>query len=840
MALSINVPAARLLLIAGPVLALAEPAFGQLDEIIVTARRVEERLQNAPVSVSAFSEATLVNADIRDVSDLAKFTPNLTFTGGYDGRLALPVIRGLGVIDTRGFDNSVGIFVDGVFISGRAAQNVGILDLERVEVVRGPQSALYGRNTFAGAINYVTKKPTEEFEGSVEATAATDELYRVKGTLSGPIISDKLLGRAAFLYDDDEGTWSNAGPAARGDGIGGHEYKVAMASLRWLPSQSAEVTLSAYYADEFVDNVPLSRVENNCGELDPAKSPTTLGSYDRGVPAYFCGEVLEAPGSSLSMSPEAFSADGETWRVSLDLDFDLGAFNLRSITSYTNNENVSAADLDRTQAGDSHYGYLPLSVYEAADSPIPLFAPVLPITPANFNTFLGSQELDQEYWSQEIRLQSKLTQRLRWLAGAYYFFNENFDTTSFGADASAAVADLGIPTEEIQFLLVDTAASGLLFAIPSPLLQNLAYRNGPETVVLTLGKTEATQLAGFGALEFDLSEKLTGTAELRYTYEERELDNIRDDFFGTDSGSFDEDYDFWDPRFILRYRPNDDLMAYGSIAKGSRSGGLNPLVSDPAFVSYEPEENWTYELGFKSVWADGLLQLNASAYYIDWEDAQFRQRVISPTGATLTLTTNATGITSYGAEFELVAAPSDGVTLSLGYGYADPEFDNGTLSTGEVALCRTMSASESEFPVIPVDCVPIDVDGDGVFEDAAPDLSGKQLVRTSKHTLTASAEVVKPLVGETDFLLRLDTSYRSKQYTDLANIQSSPSRTLVNLKLGIQHQRYDLIFFVENLLEEDAIESTQVFNSDLNSRRFVTTAVNIPGRRFGVTGRFRF
>ncbi|NIO42137.1 MAG: hypothetical protein GTO41_19470, partial [Burkholderiales bacterium] len=104
--------------------------------------------------------------------------------------------------------------------------------------------------------------------------------------------------------------------------------------------------------------------------------------------------------------------------------------------------------------------------------------------------------------------------------------------------------------------------------------------------------------------------------------------------------------------------------------------------------------------------------------------------------------------------------------LSLGYGYADPEFDDGTLSTGEVALCRTFSASESEFPVIPVDCVPIDLDGDGVFEDAAPDLSGKQLIRTSKHTLTASAELVKPLVRETDFLARIDATYRSKQYTD--------------------------------------------------------------------------
>jgi iron complex outermembrane receptor protein len=107
------------------------------------------------------------------------------------------VIRGLGIIDSRGFDNNVGVFIDGVFMSGRASQNIAMLDVERVEIVRGPQSALYGRNTFAGAIDYITKRPDGEFDAKVEATAAQGDMYEVMGSVSGPLLGETLAGRVA-------------------------------------------------------------------------------------------------------------------------------------------------------------------------------------------------------------------------------------------------------------------------------------------------------------------------------------------------------------------------------------------------------------------------------------------------------------------------------------------------------------------------------------------------------------------------------------------------------------------------------------------------------------------
>ncbi len=826
-------------------------AMAAVEEIKVTARKVEETLQDAPVAVTAFTAEALENASLQNIEDVARFTPNLTYTGGVDGRVAAPVVRGIGVIDTRGFDNAVGIFVDGVFVSGRAAQNVNMLDLERVEVIRGPQSAIYGRNTFSGAINYVTKKPSEVFDSKIEALAATDEWYKLTASVSGPIIGNTLFGRIAASYDEDEGTYENAGPLSTGEGIGGHEYTTVTGTLRWVPADFAEFNLTGYYADERLENLPLSRVPNNCGELNPAVVRPTLPSRDRGLPYYYCGEVPPAGTNRLSMTPEAFSSDGDTFRISLDAKFDLSFATLTSITSYTDMQNESAQDLDSTQAGDPFYGYLAQADYDAAvppGSPSPLINSITtPFLVGNLNTYIGSQQLDQKYWSQELRLSSNSEGRLRWLAGLYYFHNENTDTTAFGIDARPAVAALGLPASEIQFLLADTLPGSPAFlGLPQPILPNVAFREAAgETTLLTLGLTEADQFAVFGSVEFDFTERLTGTVELRYTYEERELDNRFDLAFGTlpdGPAFFKEDWDFWDPRFILRYR-TDTAMIYGSVAKGSRSGGLNVLVTDPAFVVFDPEENWTYELGAKTAWFDDALTLNVSAYYIDWEDAQFRQRFTTESGGTLTATSNATGITSSGIEIEVIVAPATGFVAGLGYGYANPEFDDGTLSTGDVRSCDTLPGDVSAYPLLPINCVQFDSDGDGSvggLDKSAPDISGKQVIRTAKHTFSAFMEATKPIGPTFDAFLRGDVSYRSKLYQDLTNTQWVPSRTLANLRLGVRSERYDLILWVENLLDEDAPETSNVFGSDLNSLNQVTTALNATDRRLGVTARLRF
>jgi iron complex outermembrane receptor protein len=214
-----------------------------LEEIVVTARKRSESLQSVPMAIDAFNAETIAKLNLVRLGDVANQTPNLTFVSGESGRLNTPIIRGIAMIDSRGFDNNVGVFVDGVYVSGRAAQDITLLDLERIEVVKGPQSAIYGRNTFAGAINFVSKKPSDTFSSDLEVTLGQDELESFQVAVSGPIIADRLLGRLSANYLNDGGTYKNTGSVAAGTGIDGYENKAVNATLLFTPSDSSEIFL---------------------------------------------------------------------------------------------------------------------------------------------------------------------------------------------------------------------------------------------------------------------------------------------------------------------------------------------------------------------------------------------------------------------------------------------------------------------------------------------------------------------------------------------------------------------------------------------------------------------
>ncbi|HPF27693.1 MAG TPA: TonB-dependent receptor [Steroidobacteraceae bacterium] len=829
--------------------AKSQEASAGINEIVVTARRVEERLQDAPVSIAAFSAETLERAAIQNINDLTNFTSNMTFSSGETGRIAAPVLRGIGIIDTRGFDNSVGIFIDGAFVSGRAVQNVGMLDLERVEVIKGPQSALYGRNTFAGAINYITRKPSKELSGRLEGTLGSDDLRRALAIISGPF-SDRVSGRLAIAYDDNNGTYRNAGPLAAGEPIGGSVDKSVLATLRFEPSDTSSITLTGYFNDTFGQNRANSVVPNNCGFIE-------------GGPGYYCGEIpAVASDGIIAVSPDAYGWDGESKRGTLDMQWDFDRFSIQSLSSYTQTKNLSKTDLDRGQTGEGGYGFAPLAVYQAFGSPSFIcsgFIPAGPCSPAamggtaplfnqirpgTFNTYIGGTGLDSSYWSTELRFSSPRDQRFRWLAGLFYFESENNDTTQFAVDASSAVTALnGLPTNQIQFFLLQPFAviPGLApmgIAIPSPALPNQAYVNGTAMQTLTANTLEDKQAALFVSADFDFTNQLTGTAELRYTTEKQVLDNYLDIFFFSPAVKYDDKSTFVDPRFILRYKPTENLMFYGSAAKGSRSGGLNPAVSDPSAQSYDPEKNNTFEIGTKTSWLNNRLTFNAAVFYIDWTDAQFRQNV--PGNATLTVTRNAGDIESKGFELELMAQLGDDWSASLGYGYADSSFGDGALSIGDRALCTATPPAGSPIPAIPLNCVQFGVNPSTQAPLLAPDISGLQLRRTSKHTATATLQYSRPAFGDWDFTGRFDAGYRSKQYHDFLNNQYSPGRVLANLRFGLESDSYDVTLWMENLTNEDSIDSTQTFSSNLNSRSLVTTAVNIPQRRYGLTARYRF
>ena len=322
-------------------------------------------------------------------------------------------------------------------------------------------------------------------------------------------------------------------------------------------------------SDEFGENRALNRLPNNCGQFDPTQNSSATSS-DLLNPLYYCGEGRPNGSGQISITPTAFAFDNETKRGSLSIEWELPGVTIQSLSAYTTSVSYSAQDLDRTQLGDGGYGYLPLAAYVAAGSPSFIcsgFAPVGPcrgtaplfnqIRAGSFNTTFSTANLDSDYWSTELRFTGPRDQRLRWLSSLFYFRSKNDDTSYAGIDASEAVRTLGLPTSQIQFLILDqgTIIPGLApmgIAVRSPVYPpNVAFRDGPGEALLTWTPLIDTQKALFGSLEFDFTDKLTGTAELRYTKEDQELSNSFDNFFGS-SGRFETSSSFTDPRLTLR------------------------------------------------------------------------------------------------------------------------------------------------------------------------------------------------------------------------------------------------------------------------------------------------
>ncbi len=837
---------------------------GALDEVLVTSRRVVEKLQDVPVAITAFTAADLEKQAIRDVRDIANFTPNLTFTTDNSGRSNIPTIRGIGLVDARGFDNPVGVFIDGIFVSGRATQNIAMLDLERVEVIKGPQSALYGRNTFSGAINYVTRPTPTAFVAKAEATLGSDDLKRFNASVGGPV-SDWMAARLALSYEDDKGTYRNSGPLGRGQGIGGASKKSALVSLRFTPRDDLTIDAGALWSDERVDNLPNTRLVNNCGRLDPMNpANANLISSDLNNPVYFCGEAPSNGSGFLSMSPDAFSYDGETKRGTVAVEWQLPGVTIQSLSAYTTVKNYAQNDLDRTQAGDSGYGYLPLAAYRAAGSPTFIcsgFVPAGPCSPAargatatvfnqvraaSFNTYFGASALDTDYWSTELRFTSPRENRLRWLGGLFYFRSKNDDQTLVSIDASEAARTLGLPPSQIQFLLLDPGAiipglapRGIALFLPPPAFPpNAIFVDGSKLVSATWTPLVDVQKSVFGSVEYDFTDRFTGTFELRHTKETQHLDNNIDIYFGS-RGSFNAASDFNDPRVTLRFKATEDLMFYASAARGTRSGGINPTITDPAYVTFDPETNNTYELGIKSTLADGRVRLNASVFQIDWSDAQFRQAApgSSGNGTLVNATLNVGSISSKGLEVSLAARLAEHWTIDASLGFADPKFDDRTYAQSLEPLCRTTTVTP-----VAVTCVGRDIDGNGSIDRFQPDIGGNQLNRTSKVTGSLGLEYAIPVLGDSRLVARFDAAYRSKQYGDFINATWVPGRTRANLRVGLEREHFDAVVWVENLTNDDTPDqvSQNASNNLAASLAWQSTSINLPQRRYGITGRYRF
>lgn len=754
-------------LIATLSVACTGPALAQLDDIVVTARKKEETLQTVPIAITAFSAQEIERIRIRDIQDIASFTPGLSYQN-INGTLQLPVIRGLAQTNITGAENNVSNFINGIYLSNNRALDVALVDLERVEVLRGPQSAVYGRNSFAGAISYVTAKPSDEFEAYARATVGDDELWELKGSVSGPI-TDTLKARLAVMANSFDGTFKNE---VSDDNLQGYEGYGVHGALDWQILDNFTAELFVYYADQDNDHPAQVFIPNNCGV-----SGTT------GAPTYLCGTV-PVP-DSWSVSTDAFGLESENTILGLTLNWQLNDnWSITSLTGWSDSESSSLLDNDMDGVG---------GVFAITDAPFGA-----PTGTVITNGYLGQGQTTVEDFSQELRL-VYASDSLSGSIGAYYYDSDISNASVGGIDTR--------PLAPGEFLV---GFLGAAFGVDDP-VNNLVPSNLNEDTVETI--------AIFGELSYQFTDQFSLSGELRYTDEEKTTDRILN--FTLPGAGFDKtSFDFVTFRAIGNFQATDDQLYYLSIASGARSGGFNSNATLTSENSFEEETNITYELGAKTEWLDNRLLANVALYYVDWTDLQIASRSQDPNNI-FAVTRNSGDATSVGLEIELNALITDNFRAGLGYAWTDPEFEDGAQDLGlnnslESGICG------SDDSVCP----------------NGTDVSGQQLGRTVENQFNANLEYTGSVGGDWEWYARGDLAWFDKQPVRAANVQFLDSYTVVNARIGIQNERYEIALWAKNLFDEEYLTAVSL-QPRFNSGNITdTTQANL--RTWGITGQINF
>ncbi len=621
----------------------------QLEEVIVTSQKRAEDIQDVPLSVTAIGGDDIKANNMTDLNTVAVFAPNFEI-------LATPTfnfiyMRGLGAGYNRGFEQSVAVLVDEVFYGRPSYLSNGLLDLDVVEVLRGPQGTLFGKNSTAGALHMRTVNPKPEWGGEADLMLADRNYVRVRAAMGGPIpgLSDKFSFRVAALSDKRDGDIKNT--TADGRMERNLDNQTLRTKLRWEPSDTLDIQLAATFAT-----------------VDQGGSGTQL---TKARPRHLAAMQVYDPLTSDDVYDDQTHQDAEgyvdreTWDATLTVNWNIwGGYILTNITN--------VAELKEEVFFDADF------------SPIPFLT-------------LDNNE-DYRQISQELRITSP-PGRFEFVAGLYYFESDvlaNYDLTSF------------LELSEMAFITGNAEADGNPGAYEDEDAGRLAgqqakFRQDAEgTPPLETSNSELDQLATsyalFGQATWHATEHLALTLGLRVTEEEKQLDythaltNERTGGEGEATLSNplgavafpviqpgnqqfqtnrSRDESNVSPKLSLAYDWNEDVMSYVTVAKAFKSGGYNAQSFDPDRLEFEEESSTTYETGFKSQFLSGAARFNISAFLTDFEDLQ----VTAYDGVSFVVTNAATAKVK-GVEFDAMLLTPWNILFSLTGAYIDAVYES--------------------------------------------------------------------------------------------------------------------------------------------------------------------
>lgn len=765
---------AALMLVAAPVASAqttATAADGQrvlLEEIIVTANRRAERLLEVPASIAAYSQEKMDDQGVRQIEDITRLTPGLNFTrqNYFSGSNTNISIRGIQSNDGAA---TTGIYIDDVPIQVRAlgfsSANVypKVFDLERVEVLRGPQGTLFGAGAEGGAVRFITGQPDLDdmkLYGRAELgfTEKGAPSYEAGAAVSTPVTEGKLAFRASAWYRRDGGWVDRMNPEtnARADkNANSQDSKAAKVALTWAPTETLRITPALYYQDIDIDD--------------------TTGYW----------ESLSDPGDGVFRTGYALSQPQHDryYLPSLTINADFGAVALTAVTAYF--------DRDQNEIRD----------YTNFDSEIARTGPYVTLPGQKAPGYFGER---QENFSQEIRLQSTDDGGpLTWVVGGFYSHEKQLAKQ---ANQDSYIDQLIRNATGGAFNVASWFGAAML---PGDYLYDSTTRSTTE------------QIAGFGQVDYAVTEKLKATIGLRVAH--LKITHAQDaagPFVGgtlNNQGSTSETP--VTPKVGLTYQVDPDVMVYASVSKGFRAGGAQTAVP-PSFcgsdlaslgltsspTSYDSDSVWSYEAGSKGSLFGGRATAEASGYYIEWKNVQ-RSVYLPNCGSSFI--NNTGSITSKGFDLSLQGRVTDDLSLGIVLGYTDASFDQTVLGGAGAILAEK---------------------GDAAFNGP-------------RFTMTLTGQYDFVLPGGQDAYARADYTFSSKAPLDNPNVYSYdpmltnvPVINQVNLRMGVKLDGLDLSVFANNLT-----------NSHPKLGRYhhfygspLTTNATLRPRTVGVTGTYRY
>lgn len=723
-----------------PNLALSQ---GMLEEVLVTAQKRTESLQDVPISVAAMSGEKIEQQGILDLGELTLYVPNVNINQGQ----AQPniFIRGVGSGTNAGFEQSVGLYVDGVY-SGRGALAAVPLtmDLTRVEIIKGPQGILFGKNTIGGAVNITTAKPNFDFEAMADALYSPDHGEQIYSAMINGEIADNVAGRLAVRYNSMDGWWDNRQLNEEGPNV---DDIYARGSLLFQPVETLDILVKYEY-----------------GDFQTKAKPVVV--YQSDQPLNFLGQdVFPIVDDS---DEAAFDFSNETKNrtdvavVTVNWDVDFATFT--SISAYSQYDLQSQANSD--------------------------FA----VTPGLHRS------LDEKFeqWSQELRLVSPGGEKVDWIVGAYAEhaelniarINEALDFALSGPIAVGALISIGdpIPSKFDQDTDTYAAFGQATYSLTDTVrvTAGLRYNDEKKTLDKAVYGTLGARGVSLGSPDLIVRANPASGA-------------IISDLRTHDWSGLDRDKQKWTWSLNTQWDVTDDAMLYASVSTGFKSGGFDEAYSgagdvirlssdiltgepngqtipgeDPSILNYSDETVLAYEVGAKMALLDGAAELNVALFRSEYDDLQTSSLV-----GDVFRVGNAGESVTQGVEVDGRWAVTDRLTLGGSVGYLDATYDN--------FMGATCTVPQTADPAANPGC--LNEDGSNIVagETGGQDLSGEDLLFAPEWSYNLNATYVYPLGNDLELSGSVDVNYSDEYYSalDLDPSTKHDDYTLFNARIAL-------------------------------------------------------